>query len=63
MNENISITDKGKVYGWGSSEYGQLPVKNNCQINIATELDTRKLGHIVDIAAGGSFCMALNSKY
>lgn len=64
MNENIPVTDKGKVYGWGNAEYSQLPVRDDSyQINIATELDTRELGHIVDIAAGGSFCMALNSKH
>lgn len=64
INENISNTDKGKVYGWGNAEYGQLPVKEDSyQINIATELNTQELGHIIDIAAGGSYCMVLNSKY
>jgi len=64
MSKTISIVDKGKVYGWGNSEYGQLPVREDSyQINIATELDTQELGHIIDIAAGGCFCMILNSKY
>jgi len=64
MSKNISIIDKGKVYGWGNSEYGQLPVREDSyQVNIATELNTRELGHITDIAAGGCFCMILNSKY
>ncbi|XP_071627964.1 RCC1-like G exchanging factor-like protein isoform X3 [Temnothorax longispinosus] len=58
----LALSDKGKVYGWGNSEYGQLPVRENSyQINIATELDTQELGHIIDIAAGGSFCMVLNN--
>lgn len=58
----LALSDKGKVYGWGNAEYGQLPVKeDNYQINIATELDIQELGHIIDIAAGGSFCMVLNS--
>lgn len=63
--ENIFAVDKGKVYGWGNSEYGQLPIKDdNCQVNIATEVNMcQELGHITDIAAGGSFCMVLNSKY
>lgn len=35
---------------------------DNRQINIATELeDCTKLGQIVDIASGGSFCMILTS--
>ncbi|XP_011632471.1 RCC1-like G exchanging factor-like protein isoform X1 [Pogonomyrmex barbatus] len=58
----LALSDKGKVYGWGNSEYNQLPVQeDNYQINIATELDTQKLGHIIDIAAGGCFCMILNN--
>jgi len=52
------------VYGWGNSEYGQLPIKEDSyQINVATELDTWELGHIIDVATGGSFCMVLNSKH
>lgn len=35
---------------------------DNYQINIATELDIPKeIGHIIDIASGGCFCMILNS--
>ncbi|EFN82875.1 RCC1-like G exchanging factor-like protein [Harpegnathos saltator] len=58
----LALSDKGKVFGWGNSEYGQLSTKDiNHQINIATELDMfQDLGHIVDIAAGGCFCMVLN---
>ncbi|XP_014480893.1 PREDICTED: Williams-Beuren syndrome chromosomal region 16 protein homolog [Dinoponera quadriceps] len=58
----LALSDRGKVFGWGNSEYGQLPIKSeNFQINIATELDGfQDLGHIVDIAAGGCFCMVLN---
>lgn len=59
----LALSDKGKVFGWGNSEYGQLLVKSdNYQINIATELDIPKeIGHIIDIASGGCFCMILNS--
>ncbi|XP_011864274.1 PREDICTED: Williams-Beuren syndrome chromosomal region 16 protein homolog [Vollenhovia emeryi] len=58
----LALSDKGKVYGWGNSEYGQLPARGDTyQINVATELDTQELGHITDIAAGGSFCMVLNN--
>lgn len=64
INNTLIVTDKGKVFGWGNAEYGQLPVEDdNSQINIATELtDCEKLGQVVDIAAGGSFCMMLTSK-
>uniref|UniRef100_A0A0C9PLF0 Wbscr16_0 protein n=2 Tax=Fopius arisanus TaxID=64838 RepID=A0A0C9PLF0_9HYME len=59
----LAMSDKGKIFGWGNSEYGQLPTEGDTtQINIATELsDCVKLGHIVDIAVGGSFCMILTS--
>lgn len=55
--------DKGKVFGWGNSEYGQLPAKDSYQINIATELDIfQDVGRIIDVAVGGCFCMVLNGK-
>ncbi|XP_043672925.1 RCC1-like G exchanging factor-like protein isoform X2 [Vespula pensylvanica] len=59
----LALSDKGKVFGWGNSEYGQLLIDNdNYQVNIATELNiSKEVGHIVDIAAGGCFCMILNS--
>lgn len=59
------VLDKGKVFGWGNSEYGQLFVQgDNQQVNIATELNAlQQLGHIKDIASGGCFCMVLNSKF
>lgn len=58
----LALSDKGKVFGWGNSEYGQIPAKDdNQQINIATEIEACKnLGRIIDIASGGSFCMVLN---
>ncbi|XP_032678691.1 RCC1-like G exchanging factor-like protein [Odontomachus brunneus] len=57
----LALSDKGKVFGWGNSEYGQLLVEDNYQINIPIELDMFKdFGRIIDIAAGGCFCMVLN---
>lgn len=58
-------TDKGKVFGWGNSEYGQIPgIGDNQQVNIATEIKAcDDLGRITDIASGGSFCMVLNGKF
>lgn len=59
----LALSDKGKVYGWGNSEYGQLPIKEDSyQVNIATELNIpQEFGHITDIATGGCFCMILNN--
>lgn len=55
--------EKGQVFGWGNSEYGQLEtIGDTQQINVPQMLTakTKGLGRIVDIAAGGSFCMILN---
>ena len=59
----LALSDQGKVFGWGNSEYGQLNVPGeNQQINIATEINAlQKLGRITDIASGGCFCMVLNN--
>lgn len=57
------FTDKGELFGWGNSEYGQIPMATTQhQVNTPYALlnFTRGLGRIVDIAAGGSFCMIVN---
>ncbi|XP_058461098.1 RCC1-like G exchanging factor-like protein [Malaya genurostris] len=59
----LALTDKGDVFGWGNTEYGQLLTKSdeNPQINSPRYLPFLKgCGRIVDIAAGGSYCLALN---
>lgn len=50
------------MFGWGNSEYGQLVTQGDeQQINVPRAVTTLKgLGKIVDIAAGGSSCIALN---
>lgn len=56
--------DKGEVFGWGNNEYKQLlqrgeDMQYNSPINI-TQLNS--LEPIVDVAAGGSCCIAVNGK-
>ncbi|XP_054741567.1 RCC1-like G exchanging factor-like protein [Anastrepha obliqua] len=61
----LAINDKGEVFGWGNSEYGQLDDNENAetQINSPRALTlTKGVGKVKDIAAGGSFCMALNEE-
>ena len=60
----LFIVDKGEVFGFGNAEYGQLEtIGDNQQINEPKFVSfTKGLGKIVDIAAGGSFCMILNGK-
>lgn len=58
----MALNDKGEVFGWGNSEYGQISRdKEVQQINVPTILKYFDgIGKIVDIAAGGSFCAVLN---
>ncbi|XP_058828794.1 RCC1-like G exchanging factor-like protein [Topomyia yanbarensis] len=59
----LALNDKGEVFGWGNTEYGQLisDSDDNPQINSPRHLSFLKdCGKIVDIAAGGSYCLALN---
>lgn len=60
----LALSDQGKVFGWGNAEYFQLPAQgNNQQINTSTEIKAcNGLGKIIDVASGGSFCMALNDE-
>lgn len=67
LNEMIYLffTDKGELFGWGNSEYGQIPMKaGSQQVNMSYSLRefTRGLGKITDIAAGGSFCLIVNGE-
>ncbi|XP_044765857.1 RCC1-like G exchanging factor-like protein [Coccinella septempunctata] len=61
----MALNDKGEVFGWGNTEYGQVILENNSQqLNTPTYLKMLKpLGKIIDIAAGGSFCMVLNDDH
>lgn len=57
------ILDKGEVFGWGNSEYGQLNpvIGREQQLSIPKHL-ALKLGEgrkVVDIAAGGTTCFVL----
>ena len=59
------VLDKGDVFGWGNSEYGQLCDRTDSYTQINTALHMKKcegFGKIVDVAAAGSFCMMLNGK-
>uniref|UniRef100_A0A1B0GKG8 RCC1-like domain-containing protein n=1 Tax=Lutzomyia longipalpis TaxID=7200 RepID=A0A1B0GKG8_LUTLO len=59
----LALSDKGEVFGWGNTEYGQLcNVGGNAQqIHTPVHLKSLKgLGKITDIASGGSFCLILN---
>lgn len=58
----LALNDKGEVFGWGNSEYGQISqVEGIQQINVPSNLKYFDgIGKITDIATGGSFCAVLN---
>ncbi|XP_017854917.2 RCC1-like G exchanging factor-like protein [Drosophila busckii] len=61
----LALNEHGDAFGWGNSEYGQLDdsAEAATQINTPKALTlTKGMGRIKDVAAGGSFCIALNSE-
>ncbi|CAG9796320.1 unnamed protein product [Diatraea saccharalis] len=61
----LALNDKGELFGWGNSEYGQVPMTTNQQqVNMSYALVnfTKGIGKIKDIAAGGSFCLIVNEQ-
>ncbi|CAH0727634.1 unnamed protein product, partial [Brenthis ino] len=59
----LALNDNGELFGWGNSEYGQVPMNSkHQQVNMSYALVnfTKGLGKIVDIAAGGSYCLVCN---
>ncbi|XP_070533200.1 RCC1-like G exchanging factor-like protein isoform X2 [Ptychodera flava] len=56
----LALSEKGKVFGWGNSEYNQLSsVTEETQVCTPTHLPL-KVGKVVDIATGGTICAVLN---
>lgn len=55
----LALNEKGEVFGWGNSEYGQVSSEDQ-QISVPKHLKFDGVGKITDIASGGSFCAVLN---
>lgn len=60
----LALNSQGEVFAWGNAEYGQIPTRNNeQQVSQPTHLTHLKsVGKVTDVAAGGSFCLALNEE-
>lgn len=56
------FSDKGDVFAWGNSEYGQLMRDDAIQqVNVPMHMKKLKgLGKILDIASGGTNCAVIN---
>lgn len=60
----LALNEKGDVFGWGNCEYGQLILEyDEQQTSVPRFIKMCNiLGQIIDVAAGGTFCMVLNAK-
>lgn len=62
----LAVNEKGDLFGWGNTEYGQFNLlagisRDQQQIHTPRHIiRAERYGRIVDIAAGGSFCLILN---
>nr|XP_022899731.1 RCC1-like G exchanging factor-like protein [Onthophagus taurus] len=58
----MALNEKGDVFGWGNTEYGQLITPGNEQqvANPTYIVSTKNLGKIKDVATSGTSCMILN---
>ena len=54
--------DKGQLFGWGSSEFGQLSsaAEDHTYLNVPRHLPFKHLGKVVKTAASSSMCAVLN---
>lgn len=65
----LALSETGHVFGWGNSEYGQFNAVSGLdgdeqQIHTPRLLfGPERYGRIVDVAAGGSFCLFVNGKF
>ncbi|VEN64728.1 unnamed protein product [Callosobruchus maculatus] len=58
----LAVNDKGEVFGWGNTEYGQLTLSDGSQ-QVATPTHMKileQVGKVKSVASGGSFCLAVN---
>nr|XP_018901900.1 PREDICTED: Williams-Beuren syndrome chromosomal region 16 protein-like isoform X1 [Bemisia tabaci] len=60
----LALNDKGDVFAWGNSEYGQLMRDDAIQqVNVPMHMKKLKgLGKILDIASGGTNCAVINEE-
>jgi len=56
------ISDKGELFGWGSSEFGQLSsaASDKTHVNVSRYLPFKHLGKVIKTAAAASMCAVLN---
>ena len=59
----LALSERGEVFCWGNSEYGQLrTVTSEQQVSQPTLLPTPGLGRVLDVASGGTVCLLLSEE-
>lgn len=59
----LAVTEKGDVFGWGNSEYGQLnSVTDQQQVNIPRHICMKNIGKVRQVASGGTMCAVLSEQ-
>jgi len=59
----LALSDKGQVFGWGNSEYGQLArATTSQQLCLATHIPLKDCGKVIQVAAAGTMCAVLNDE-
>lgn len=60
-NTVLAVSDKGDLFGWGNSEFGQLKLSTNIEyLNIPKHLPIPHVGKVISAAAGRSMCAVVN---
>ena len=62
---HVSHAERGEVFGWGNSEYGQLTAAagGEMQVNSPLRLPLPDgVGRVTKVVAAGSMCAALNGE-
>jgi hypothetical protein len=59
------FSERGDVFGWGNSEYGQLAsvAGGGTQVNVSRHLPFSSNTTFVKVAAAGTMCALIDGKY
>jgi alpha-tubulin suppressor-like RCC1 family protein len=59
MDFTVALDNKGRVYSWGSNNFGQLGIPSIKYINIPQQIEYLSKEEIIDISCGDNFAGAI----
>jgi alpha-tubulin suppressor-like RCC1 family protein len=63
QNHSVALTDRGQLYSWGSSRFGQCGQGGRGDVKVPTEIRIESYGtKFVDISCGDTHSVALTSE-